>query len=508
MVKITVDSYKELEAIYRPVSLLSMNKVLESFDVHTTGFLEAARFIAANVRDAAGASVPVFCGGPSGFARVVNSVTAEIDLASEDWPQERLPLGPDAEYETGLLLVIPGVPETMRLRGRLTLKQTDEPSRLKATLRLHSTFFHCGKAFLRGQVWPDPSERGKWKGLRTFRCVAKVMESENITSFHLRPVDNRPLPVFIPGQHVAVEIAVGEDEPLRRVYSLSDRPGKDTWRITVKREQGPNRASAYLHDRVGVGDILRLRPPSGNFKLDLQADRPLVLLSVGVGLTPMMSMLEHLVEGGSGRKIWFFHGAASSRQHAMRARLAELKLRSDRLGTFIAYSRPLGSDAEQNPFDHPGRLTVDVVASVLPWDDYDFYICGSTDFVESMATDLLKKGARSDRLHWESFSEGGYHGPPGQDQAKTAASVEDATVVFKRSGKSFAWTGEFNSILELAELNGIASRSSCRNGICYSCATRVLAGEVNYPTPLEDSPDEGTALICCAVPAGKVVLDC
>lgn len=501
--------------LYDPPKAIVLDKVLAYFDKHATNFIEASTFVAGSLRTKWGEPVPLLVGGLKGFARVVDLRTVEIDTTLEDWPGDQLLQPAISEWEAGFLFIIPGVKETLRVKGMAAattgLGRSGGGVLLRVTL--DNTFFHCAKAFIRSRLWEPPSSPTPWTGLRPFRCIRKERESETITSFYLCPVDGGTVPIFRPGQHVMVQMTrPGHDKPVRRTYSLSNRPGDDALRISVKREAGPAFASAHLHDHVAVDDILHLYAPAGSFVLDEDSTRPVVLLSAGVGLTPVVSMLEHLAATGSTRKVWYIHAARSGREHAMSRHVREIARDRANIHIHVCYGSPAKADVEGRDFDSSGRISIGLLKKILPLDDCEFYLCGPGGFMSDLVASLGKAGVQPDRIRWEAFGgaapavvEATLRRPrPGVTQVLDAAG---ATIEFHRSGKTVAWPSGCASLLDLAEANGIPVRSSCRTGQCFTCTTRVLAGEVIYVRELEDEPEPGTALICSALPLGSVVLD-
>ncbi|MGE7157156.1 2Fe-2S iron-sulfur cluster-binding protein [Methylorubrum rhodesianum] len=493
-----------------------LKKVMSHLDRHTSGFLGAARFVVITLQEPNGRLVPFFAGGEGGFVRVIDSNCVEFEVpraALNGGHSSRLP---DGSWACGMLFVVPGVKEVVRLKGRAQFWALDAAGEtLRVSHRIDQCFFHCAKALMRSGIWDPPKPPPRWKGPRSFTCVRKERESAVITSFYLVPSDGGVLPWFKPGQHVPVEIALpGQEEPVRRAYSLSNRPGEKALRISVKREADPALASGFLHDHVDVGSTVQLRHPAGQFFLDDASQRPVVLLSAGVGLTPMVSMLEHLATTGAQRRVWFFHAAISGREHAMGKHVREIAEGFPNAQIHIAYERPrAGIDLQGQHYESEGRLTVDVLKSRLPWDDYEFYICGPKPFMQGIIEGLVAHGVRPDRIRWEAFS-GDKPQFAALDAARVvAAAVPEtseslkATVEFRRSGIVAEWGSGFKSILDLAERSGVPVRSSCRNGECFTCATRVVSGEVRYTHELEDVPDDGLALICTAVPSTSLILD-
>jgi uncharacterized protein len=508
-----------LAAIYDPPKPLVMDKVQTRPDNYIIRFIQAVGLIAANCRDSGGNPVPVLMGGKEGFAGVLDDESIQVACPRECWPEASLPLFNGSKYSAGFLFVVPGNTETLRIKGTLQVfVGNSSPETLRLIIRLDNAFFHCGKAFIRSHFWDKPERTTHWKGLRPFKCVRKVRESSVITSFYFVPSDGGALPTFRPGQHVPIELNVPDEEgPVRRVYSLSSRPGDDAIRITVKRERAPAVASPYLHEWINVGDEVGMRYPKGSFVLNEESQRPVVMLSAGVGLTPMISMIEHLIATNSDRRIWFVHAAISGLEHAMADHVRQIARDRDNVRIHIAYDNPREEDVMGRDFDTRGRLSVETLRTLLPWDDYEFYLCGPVPFMKAFADGLTRNGVLSDRIRWESFSsekleiapvEGPSAAATGGGAANDSLLVAEGTnVEFRKSGKIVEWPTNCKSLLELAEANDVPVRFSCRTGECFSCASKLLSGDVSYTRDLEDEPDEGAVLLCTAIPKSSVVLD-
>ncbi|MBO0961156.1 NO-inducible flavohemoprotein [Neobacillus sp. MM2021_6] len=248
---------------------------------------------------------------------------------------------------------------------------------------------------------------GGWDGFRSFIVDRKVVESDVITSFYLKPEDKKGIANFIPGQYISIKLEIeGEKFTHIRQYSLSDAPGKDYYRISVKREAGtPNpdgMASNYLHNGVNEGDILKISAPAGDFVLDTESTTPVVLLSGGVGLTPMMSMLKTVVEMQPGRKVTFVHAAANSNVHALRDEVEELAA-LDHVNSFIFYDAPTEEDRVNNRFDVEGYITRDWLKTTISIEAADFYFCGPVPFMKAINRSLKELGVNEDRIHFEFF---------------------------------------------------------------------------------------------------------
>ena len=363
------------------------------------------------------------------------------------------------------------------------------------------------------------------KGLRSFVVERKEPESETITSFYLAPEDGAPLSAFLPGQFLTLELDIpGEPRPVIRTYSLSDGPHRERYRLSIKREPAPadtpeapaGLSSTYFHDQVEAGTTLRVGAPRGKFTLDSDGERAVVLLSAGVGLTPMISTLNAIVQGGAPRPVWFIHGTRSSREHAMGAHVRRLAEEHDNVHVHIRYSEPDPEDVEGRggrDYDSRGWVDMALLKQVLPFDDYDFFLCGPQPFMRTLYCGLLSLGMSESRIHYEFFGPGSMlteeAKPAGAYGGRTAeAELTGGTqVTFARSGVTASWDPACASILDLAEHHGLSLPYSCRSGICHTCVCEVTEGDVEYLDEPQDEPDEGHVLICCSVPTTNLVLE-
>jgi hypothetical protein len=238
--------------------------------------------------------------------------------------------------------------------------------------------------------------------VRSLRLVEKAPESEGVASFSFIARDGGPLPDFEAGQHLPIELQIpGHDQPLRRTYSLSSAPGGDRYRITVKRES-QGLVSRHLHDAVETGAIVDSRSPAGGFVLSA-GSRPVVLLSAGVGLTPMVSMLHALAGPDDQRYVWFIHGARDGHQHALSEEVDALATANDRIEVRVAYSRPRREDRFGVDYHCEGRIDAERVDAMLPDLDAEFYLCGPTGFLAGLSAGLEARGVPSERIHAETF---------------------------------------------------------------------------------------------------------
>ncbi|NEI72780.1 NO-inducible flavohemoprotein [Rhizobium lusitanum] len=246
------------------------------------------------------------------------------------------------------------------------------------------------------------SSVGGWNGWRKFVVAAKRPESDIITSFVLQPVDGGPVVGHRPGQYLTFKINVPGLPPQRRNYSISSAPNGITYRISVKREVNGT-VSRHLHDRVDEGDVIEVAPPTGDFHLPERPERPVVLLSGGVGLTPMVSMLETIVDSGVQLPVHYVHGAQDGRMHAMGSHVKGLADGRPHLKTAIFYDTPHERDERGIHFDHDGQITIDWLAENTPIHEADFYLCGPRPFLAAFVNGLAKAGVPPERIHFEFF---------------------------------------------------------------------------------------------------------
>lgn len=251
-------------------------------------------------------------------------------------------------------------------------------------------------------------EQGGWVGWREFVVKARQPESDVITSFVLEPADGGPVVNFEPGQYISVAVQVPR-LGLRQIrqYSLSDAPNGRSYRISVKREAGPNPGeegyvSTLLHDHIQVGDKVCLAAPYGNFFIDVNASTPVVLISGGVGLTPMISMLNRVLQS-PGREIVFVHGARNSAVHAMKDHLRAVAAQRPNFKPFIFYDVPLPQDQQGKDYDYPGIVDIDKIAGAIMLPDADYYICGPIPFMRLQHDALIARGIKETKVHYEVF---------------------------------------------------------------------------------------------------------
>jgi ferredoxin-NADP reductase len=333
---------------------------------------------------------------------------------------------------------------------------------------------------------------------RRFRVAQVTPETAGVTSFALEPVDGRPLAPYEPGQFVTVRVDVPDAGRQLRSYSLSAAPDPRRHRISVKRE---GVCSGHLHAAVQPGDVLELSGPSGTFTLDRESRRPVVLLSAGVGATPVLAMLHALAAERSTRDVWWLHGARNGGEHPFREEVRELIGRLPNGRLHVRYSRPEPRDAQGRDYHAEGRITAATLREIGVPDGAEHYLCGPAAFLDELTAGLSAAGVAAALIRSERFGAAA----PGKPAA--AAPAAPSAVAFSRSGVNATWDPSCATLLDLAEANGVEAAAACRIGSCHSCRTEVLDGSVRHdPEPLEPPP-AGSALLCCALPEGDVVLD-
>ncbi|MGE8517895.1 MAG: 2Fe-2S iron-sulfur cluster-binding protein [Alcaligenes nematophilus] len=381
---------------------------------------------------------------------------------------------------------------------------------------------------------------------RDYRVLEKQRESEVITSFVLQPVDG-VVPPYQPGQYLVFRLEIDGQTVLRN-YSVSGDPDcTDRLRISVKHEKAPaglnvadGVASTWLHQHVQPGDVLNAAGPMGEFVLDESSQRPVVLLSGGVGQTPLLAMLHRLLKR-SQRKVYVIHACDNSAVHAFADEMRELVAQREGVQLYFCYRNPTEHDEQAGLHHVAGLITREQLQRWLPLDDYEFYLCGPSAFMQSHYGVLRSLGVARERIHYEFF------GPATvlentladdvaastvQDQVQPAPSsrvdanvleldspveavrgaataAEDAaqTVTFLPDGRQAQWHEDCPSLLDLAEETGLSPDFNCRAGLCNTCMCTLVSGEVDYfEEPLDPVP-EGKVLLCCSRPRGPVAVE-
>ena len=420
----------------------------------------------------------------------------------------------DIVYMTGAAEIVWEGAEVRAFAGaeRLIRFRAEEVVRVEGSLPLRVTFGEYSPILERTGSWTQTDEIIASERERNVYSAYEVVdvrpESDEITSFSLRRVDGKAPATHEPGQFLPIRLDIpGEDAPALRTYTISDAPNGERYRLSIKREGGSALASNYLHDNAKAGFRLEAMAPRGKFVLDRSSERPVVLISGGVGITPMIAMTNFIINEGhrtrNFRKTFFIHGARNGRAHAFGDHIRALAAEHDNLTAHIRYSDPGDDDRLGETHDSEGFVDVALLKQVLPFDDYDFYLCGPPPFMQALYDGLIDIGVRDDRIHYESFGPATvlkHDAEPAQPPERGEPADGPVTVSFSKSDIEAIWTPETGTLLELAEQAGLAPDYACRSGTCGTCATRIRCGTVDYLEAPSAVPDDGEILICSATP--------
>jgi ferredoxin-NADP reductase len=352
-----------------------------------------------------------------------------------------------------------------------------------------------------------------WQGFRSLRVSRITRECDNVFSLELVSADDdRPLAIALPGQFIVVRLhPQPEGPPLLRNYSLSSAPSAERYRLGIKQEPR-GIASNYVATRLKVGDILEISAPRGSFVLRAD-DRPVVLLSAGIGITPVLAMLHALATEPSKRMVWWLRGARSGTENPFAGETRVLLGRLPHSRSYVQYSRPDPADVPCVHFDAPGHLELAALDHLGVSHEADFYLCGPTAFLRDFTAGLAARGVPRERVHTEIFGAGKSitpgitHSPARSPHPLAGGSEKGQRVAFARSGIEVSWDPAFNSLLELAEACDVPVQWACRTGVCHTCETALISGTVRYdPNPVEP-PADGNLLTCCSRPQGDVIVD-
>jgi MOSC domain-containing protein YiiM/ferredoxin-NADP reductase len=451
------------------------------------------------------AALVVKHGRPGFYFRVLEE--GEVEAGDEI---TRVASGPErmSVFEINALLYMPGHPRTQLERAlRIPALSAGWRRSFEALLTQEKDGATTGNAGLTAASGPPPA----WRGFRPFRLSRKVRESGNVISLMLEPADGQPIAPALPGQFIVVRLGPVSATALMRSYSLSGDPGAAYYRVSIKRE-AHGAASVYVDDELQVGAIVHASAARGSFTLQ-PGDTPIVLLSAGIGVTPVLAMLHALVAEASTREIWWLYGTRSGLEHPFAKETRGLLEALTHSHSHICYSAPDPEDRPNVDFDAPGRLNMRVLQELNLPRNGDFYICGPSAFMSDLTAGLAAMGVAPDRIHTEMFGAGasitpGIAASPRRPPHLPAGLPgSGALVSFARSGLNVRWGPAFHSLLELAEACDVPVRWSCRTGVCHTCETGLVAGKIGYRPDPVDAPADGNVLICCSQPEGDVVID-
>ncbi len=347
-----------------------------------------------------------------------------------------------------------------------------------------------------------------WTGWRPFRVAAVVDEAIDVKSFYFTPVDGRPLAPFAPGQYLTFKLRLPDsDAPLVRCYSLSDRPRQEYYRVTIKRivappgrsDFRPGGASRFFHQQLRVGDVVDVRAPAGTFFVDPQSTGPVVLIGAGIGITPLVSMLEASLHGGQ-REIYALFGFRNSREQPFKERLESLAREHTHFRLHVSHTAPQPNDVLYKDYAHRRRLAIERVREVLPSNNFHFFVCGPGPLMASLVPALIEWGVPQSHMHYEAFG-------PASVQRTTDQRTSLWEVRFERSQHTAKWDSTLTSLLDFGEAAGVKMISGCRAGSCGECMTAIRSGSVStLKRPGIDVPP-GHCLTCISIPTSELVLE-
>lgn len=365
-------------------------------------------------------------------------------------------------------------------------------------------------------------ERLHWNGYRKFRVKQKVDEANNICSFYLVPHDGKSLPAFQPGQFLTFRFMLpgttpGDARKVVRCYSLSDAPRSEQFRITVKRvpaadaQSTPGLISNYLHDEVQAGDLLDVQAPRGDFILHPEDTRPVVLIAGGIGITPLLSMVNSIAAAGSEREVWLFYGVRNGSEHVMKQHLQQLEATHSWFHLRVLYSDPADGESPGDEYHHDGYLSLDLIRDAVRVCNFEFYVCGPPPMMQAVIPALQEWGVEEHRIHTEAFGPATIQkpsgDPPSTDSDSPVNGQKACMVRFSRSDRSLPWDRRCGSLLEFALNHGVDIDSGCRAGSCGSCEVAIRDGRIRSVAEPSADCEDGSCLACVSVPDGSVELD-
>jgi ferredoxin-NADP reductase/MOSC domain-containing protein YiiM len=439
---------------------------------------------------------------PGFYFRVIQ----EGDVQAGD-PIVKLSSGPEQMTiaDTDALLYLPGHTRQGLLRAlRIPALSPGWQGSFRALLNEDPGGGNAGLA----AASPPPA----WHGFRQLAVKTITRESDSAISIRLEDPSGAPLPPARPGQYLTVRVQLDQDQrPVLRNYSLSGPPGAGYYRLTVKRERD-GVASGYLHTHLAVGDELEIAAPRGAFILDATT-APVLLISAGIGATPVLAMLQALAQEHSDRDVWWLHGARDAHDDPFVAEARSLLASLPNGRSHVYYSRPGPNDVEGRDFDTKGRLTAPLLAELNPPSNAEAYLCGPSAFMDDLSAGLAALGFDASRIQTEPFgprasvTPGIAATPPRAPHPPAGQPGTGPTIAFARSDLTVPWSSDYGTLLELAESCDVPVRWSCRTGVCQTCETTLIAGDVDYsPDPVEP-PVGGSVFICCSQPRDDIVLD-
>lgn len=339
-----------------------------------------------------------------------------------------------------------------------------------------------------------------WKKFRKFVVAKKIDEGGSVFSFYLKPLNNMPLPAFYPGQFLTFQYAPHADKSKKeiRCYSLSDSPNEQYYRVSVKK--APNGLiSSYWHEQVKEGDLIEVKPPGGDFYLDIYDPRPIILIGGGIGITPVLSMLNYIVDKKLNRNVTLFLGCRFKKEHVFKNHLEEVVKNNPNVKVVVCYSNPEEGDLDGVDYIKKGFVSIDVIKDSLPSLDGHYYLCGPPPFMNSVTNGLYENGVPKSDVRFEAF------GPASVSNSEVAVK-EDAKIIFEFFGKEASWKKEYKSILECAEDHKMPLKFGCRAGNCRTCVIELKSGEVSLTKKLDKPLEANTCLTCISIPKTDLIM--
>lgn len=479
-----------IREFYGTPSEVVQTKVYDAIGPGGLAFIDEAHFLVlASPGRQGDIRMDVVGGAPLALDRAANRQSFRLQLPDDAAVR--------AAGECAIVATVPGRLEALRMNGpyRSLMREAEDSPAIDVAP--DEIFFHCSAALTRSQIWFEPRPAA-WSGLRRFTIAEVRQENPEVKSFVLKPVDAAPIGEVVAGQYVTVLLPQDETQPpRRRNYSISGRPEERALRITVRRvaEDG---LSGLLHT-LCAGVEVHVGVPSGKFRLEDLSQRPVVLVSAGVGITPLLPMLNALVAECAERDVFFVHAARDASYHLFEDEAREMADRAKaNVRIFTAYSR-----AEDGAScDHRGRVDAALLHSLVPAANADFYICGPDQFMHGLKQGLIDLGARPETIRFEAF------GASSEGLAEKLAGMPDRKITFEKSGKELTWSPSSGSLLDLALEHEVKVQYSCRVGDCQSCLQKLVSGAADYP--MGDAPvlADDQILLCQAVPTTDMVISC
>ncbi len=399
-----------------------------------------------------------------------------------------------------------------RLANHAALRELVERERLHAEI---------GEILERTRIRKDKAV-GAWNGFRKFRVAKKIPEADDICSFYLEPHDGQPLPPFEPGQFLNFSLDIPDrSKPALPCYSLSDCTRPDYYRVTIKRlgpppsapDAPPGISSSYFHDQIEPGAIIDVKAPKGQFYLDTAYHSPVVLIGGGIGITPVLSMLNHIIATGSTRETWFFLGVRHGGEHVMKEHLEVIAAKHANVHLVVMYSDPRDEDEIGIDYTEKGRVSVELFKRLLPSNNYDYYFCGPPPMMNALFEDLRGWEVPEDRVHYEAFGPATVGKKKEADQQAPDSSVVSSAnnknfdITFSRSGKTLKWDPTAHSLLRFALDNDVVIDHSCEAGNCGTCVVALKSGDLEYISDPAEPAEAGTCYTCITIPKGPIDID-